>query len=91
MEEIAAEAGRPIIRLFFYIFRGVLWLAWDLSFHIIGWSVGWFFLRILTAGTFPKYRISEQEVAPFGLALLVELFGLVILGLITLFLYGLAF
>ncbi|MBO9492049.1 hypothetical protein J7384_16935 [Endozoicomonas sp. G2_1] len=91
MEEVVAEAGRPLFRLFYYIFRLILWLAWDLSVQIIGWSVGWFFLRIITIGNFPKYLVTEQERAPFGQALLVELVGLAIIGFITLVLYGLAF
>jgi len=40
MEEVVTEAGRPLFRLFYYIFRGLLWLAWDLSIKIIGWSIG---------------------------------------------------
>ena len=91
MEEVVAEAGRPLFRLFFYIFRGILWLAWDLSIQIIGWSVGWFFLRVISIGNFPKYKVSEQENAPFGQALLVELLGIAIIGFITMLLYGLAF
>jgi len=91
MEEIVTEVGRPLVRLFFYIFRGILWLAWDLSVQIIGWGVGWFFLRILTIGNFPKYQISDQENSPFWQAILIELFGIAIIGFITMVLYGLAF
>lgn len=91
MEEVVVEAGRPLFRLFYYIFRGVLWLAWDLSIQMIGWSVGWFVLRLLTFGHLPNYKFSEQNIASFGQALFIELFGVFIIGLITFLSYGLAF
>lgn len=91
MEEVVAEAGRPLFRLFFYICRGILWLAWDLSLQIIGWSVGWFFLRVITVGNFPKYQVAEQKSAPIWQAILIELCGIAIIGFITMVMYGLAF
>lgn len=91
MEEIVTEAGRPLYRLFYYFIRVLLWLAWDLSVQIIGWSIGWFMLRVMTIGYFPKYRWSEQGKAPLWLALAIEFFGLSILGLLTMGLYQLAF
>ena len=91
MEEVVTEAARPLLRLFFYIFRGILWLAWDLSVQTIGWSVGWCFLRIITVGNFPKHKISEQKNAPLRLSLLVEFLGIAIIGFITIVFYRLAF
>jgi len=91
MEEVVAEAGRPLLRLFYYIFRGLLWLAWDLSIEIIGWSIGWGALRVITLGKYPHYQFSEQDKAPPWQAILIELFGIGILSLTVFALYGLAF
>jgi len=91
MEEVVAEAGRPLLRLFYYIGRGLLWLAWDLSIVIIGWSIGWGALRIITLGKYPQHKFLEQNKASTWQAILIELFGIGILGLAVFILYGLAF
>ncbi len=91
MEEVVAEAGRPLFRLFYYIFRGLLWLAWDLSVEIISWSIGWGILRIITFGKYPQYQFSEQDKASPWQAILIEFFGIAILSLTVLTLYRLAF
>lgn len=91
MEDVVAEAGRPLFRLFYYIFRGLLWLAWDVSIEMIGWSIGWGVLRIITFGKYPQYQITEQEKAPLWQTILIEFFGIGILSLTVFVLYGLAF
>jgi len=91
MEEVVTEAGRPFFRLFYYIFRGLLWLAWDLSIEIIGWTIGWIILRMVTIGKYPQFQLSEQDKVPLWQALSIEFLGVSALGLTVVTFYSLAF
>ncbi|WP_019027697.1 hypothetical protein [Colwellia piezophila] len=91
MEDVVAEAGRPLFRLCYYLFRGLLWLAWDLSIKIIAWSIGWGMLRFITVGRYPKHKFSEQNKASFWQAVFIEFIGLGLLGLVVLSFSNLAF
>jgi hypothetical protein len=62
------------------ILRGLWWLAWDFCVEIIGWSIGWLVLRLITFGQFPSEPLGGVDQASFGRALFVEVVGLVALA-----------
>lgn len=74
--------------IFVGILRVVWWLAWDFCIQTIGWSIGWFVLRIITIGRFPQESLGEVDQANTLLALLVELLGLGTLAICIWFLSG---
>lgn len=64
----AAELASPILRLFVFIFRHILW---DLILETFVWkwiccNVGWFVLRVCTLGKHPetswRETIREEEL-----------------------------
>jgi hypothetical protein len=63
------------------VLRALWWLAWDFGVETIGWSIGWGFYRLATGGRFTHERLGEQDEAGSGVALFVEVTGLVILAL----------
>jgi hypothetical protein len=63
------------------VLRGLWWLAWDFGVETIGWSIGWGFYRLATGGRFPRERLGEQDEASSGVAVFVEVTGLVLLAL----------
>jgi hypothetical protein len=74
----ALSAPRSIVSA---VLRALWWLAWDFGVETIGWSIGWGFYRLATAGRFPCERLGDQDEASSGTAFLVEATGLVILAL----------
>ena len=54
----------------------------------IGWSIGWFVLRVITLGRFPSEPLGGVDQAGTGLALLVEIVGLVTLASVIWLLSG---
>ncbi|WP_444998082.1 hypothetical protein [Aliikangiella sp. IMCC44359] len=79
MEDIVELAIKFVVRIILGFFRVLLFIGWDLLFEIVGWSVGWFFCRLVTFGYFPKEKLSELDKAPIITALIVELIGLMVL------------
>ena len=65
--ELIEIVARPL----FLFARFLLWLAWDLLFLTIAWSVGWPVWRIFSFGRFPHVGISEYEESGTGEAILV--------------------
>ena len=63
------------------VLRALWWLAWDFGVETIGWSIGWGFYRGVSAGRFPRERLGEQDEASVGVALLVQVTGLLLLAL----------
>ena len=81
MEEILAEGFfKPVLRLLLGFLRILQFLAWDLFVSCVGWSVGWFFLRLITVGKFPSERLGDQHVCSFVKAMFVEFIGLAVIG-----------
>ena len=74
----AISAPRSIVSA---VLRALWWLAWDFGVEAIGWSIGWAFYRLATAGRFPRERLGHQDEASGGTAFLVETTGLGILAL----------
>ncbi|MCM5682333.1 hypothetical protein M8A51_22625 [Schlegelella sp. S2-27] len=81
MDDVLEMLLRPIAKLLLALLRGLLWLGWELMFETIGWTVGWLLCRLLSAGRWPRQRWSQQDEAPGGVALVVELIGLGALAL----------
>lgn len=89
MDEFVDGLFRPLLRLILWVLRILQFLAWDLLFSYIGWSIGWFFYRGITFGRFPGEALSDLDNCNFGKSLLVELTGLTILGGVILLITGL--
>jgi len=78
-----------LLKSFFIgILRTMWWLAWDFCVQTIGWSIGWFLLRVFTLGRFPEESIGGVDQASSGLSLCVELLGLSVLAVCIWFLAG---
>jgi len=69
-----------IPRVVLVILRALYWLGWDFFFHVIGWYVGWLFLRALSFGHFPAAQIGEFDESPLWVQLMVALVGFAVLG-----------
>lgn len=80
MEELADGLFRPILKLILGFLRVLQFLAWDLLFSYIGWSIGWCFYRIISFGKYPNEGIGDLDSCHWGKALFVEFTGLAILG-----------
>ena len=70
------------------VLRALWWLAYDFLIQTIGWSVGWLTLRLLSFGKLPKEPLSALDQVSFGLALFIELIGLITLACLILLLSG---
>ncbi|MEM9304415.1 MAG: hypothetical protein AAGE01_20055 [Pseudomonadota bacterium] len=75
-------------RFFLAVLRVLKFLAWDLCFEYVGWTIGWCFLRLITLGRYPTQRLGGVDQAPWHVALFVELLGLAILGALVLAMTG---
>ncbi|MCB4362913.1 hypothetical protein KIH07_04165 [Hydrogenophaga taeniospiralis] len=67
--------------------RVLRWLAMDLLIQTVGWSIGWFVLRVLTLGRCPGERLGGVDEAAPGTAFVVEVVGL---GVLAVGIWGLA-
>jgi len=65
--EFLEIAARP----FFLLARFLLWLAWDMLFLTIAWSIGWPLVRLLSFGRFPHVGIGEYDDSGTGEAIIV--------------------
>lgn len=63
------------------VLRLLWWLAWELMVETIGWTIGWFFWRMVSLGRFPAEGLGEQEAAPWTTHLALQVTGLALLGL----------
>lgn len=70
------------------LLRAAWWLGWSLGVELIGWSIGWVVLRVLTLGRYPVEPLDAQEQASEGWAACVELLGLLVLGAVIWCLVG---
>ncbi len=61
--------------------RLMWWLAWDLLVETIGWTIGWFFWRMVSVGRFPCEGLGQQEEAPWTTHWLLQATGLGLLAL----------
>ena len=78
---------RALLRIILGLLRILLFIGWELLVEQVGWYVGWCFYRTLTFGHFPAEKISDQERASVGTAIIVEFTGL---GVLALLIYGLS-
>ncbi|MGH1540536.1 MAG: hypothetical protein ACRBHB_08950 [Arenicella sp.] len=85
MEDVADGLLKPVLKLILLLLRGLQFLAWDLFIESIGWTIGWYFYRIVTLGRYPAEGRSEQDETYWAKALFIEATGLLVLaGLIAL-------
>ncbi len=85
MEDVADGLLKPVLKLILLLLRGLQFLAWDLLIESIGWTIGWYFYRIVTLGRYPAECQSEQDETYWAKALFIEATGLLVLaGLIAL-------
>lgn len=84
VDDVLDGLFKPIFKLILAILRILHFIAWDLMFSFVGWSIGWCFLRVITFGYFPSENIGELESCSWVKALFVEIVGLVILCALTL-------
>ncbi len=89
MEELADGLFRPILRLILWALRILQFLAWELLVSYIGWSIGWFFYRVITLGNFPGENLNDLDNCSWGKALFIEFTGLAILGSVIFLIAGL--
>lgn len=75
--------ARPV----FLLARFLLWLAWDVLFLEVAWSIGWPLVRTLTFGRFPQVGFREYEECGAGEAFVVCGIGL---GVLVAIAWGLA-
>ena len=88
MEELADGLFKSILRLILLVLRVLQFLAWDLLFSYVGWSIGWCFYRTISFGKFPSESLGDLETSSWGKALFIELTGLAILGSLTVLIVG---
>ena len=65
--EFLEIVARPLLLLA----RFLLWLAWDLLFLTIAWTIGWPIVRALSLGRFPHVGIREYDDSGTGEAIIV--------------------
>jgi hypothetical protein len=70
------------------VLRFLWWLAWDVCFQIVGWSVGWPVCRSVSLGRFPAEPFTELGGAEDFTALIVEVVGLLTLAATIWYLSG---
>tara|TARA_R110000751_G_scaffold79953_5_gene161185 strand:+ start:3398 stop:3694 length:297 start_codon:yes stop_codon:yes gene_type:complete len=76
LEELAEATAKTIIRTLGFVVRALVWLIWEMFFHVIGWYAGWPVCRVLTLGTFPQEGISQHEEAGLLTHFVVSMLGL---------------
>jgi hypothetical protein len=86
-DDLLARLATP----FFWVLRAIWFLGWDVGVRGIGWWVGWHVLRMLTLGRYPSTILQDQDGASWGEWLLVELFGLALIGATLALLWGRAY
>jgi hypothetical protein len=69
------ELFRPLATVAQFLWRVVLWLAWDFALHMVAWSVGWCVCRALTFGQLPYAKIGDLEDASWSITVFIELLG----------------
>lgn len=79
MVELAETFVRPVLGIVLAILRGLLWLGWEVGFHIIGWTVGWVVCKIVTFGHLPDAAYSDVDNVDFWVALTIQIIGLLVL------------
>lgn len=83
MDDIADGMLRPLGKLLLGCLRILQFLAWDLLFSHVGWTIGWCFLRVPSFGAYPKEKLTELDQCSWRKALFVEMLGLAILCLLV--------
>jgi hypothetical protein len=68
-------------RLVLGLLRVLWWLAIDVGVQMVGWSVGWLFLRAITWGRLPSQPWDQTDAPPSFVHLLVSLLGVIVLAL----------
>lgn len=81
MDELAEGLLSVVARFLITTLKVVRFIAWDLLFEVIGWAIGWSFLRLVTFGRFPKQGWRGVDDAHGLLAFTVELLGISIICL----------
>ncbi len=79
MEDLADWILKPILRAILGVLLVLRYLAWDLMFRFVGWSIGWLALRAVTIGTFPGVALNALDECSQLTALFVEFTGLAVL------------
>ena len=75
-DEIAEGFFRFVLRFVSMAVRGLVWVAYECCFEIIGWYIGWPVCKVLTLGNLPKENIHDFEQASGVTHFLVSLVGL---------------
>jgi len=80
MDELFELLLKPVLNIILIILRILQFLAWDLLFSSIGWTIGWAFYRCITFGHFPREQLRDLDNCSLILSIFIEITGLVILG-----------
>lgn len=76
MEEIIEGPIKFVARILLLIFRGIIWLTWEMMCERLLWYLGWPAVRTVTLGTFPKESFNETDKATLLVHLTVAFIGL---------------
>ncbi len=81
MDDLIALIFKPVIFIFYWLFRIVFIIVIEVVHEYITWVVGWCFFRVLSFGKYPKQGVLNDDRASIVTSIIVSFTGVTIIAL----------